>query len=102
MAHLDRQLPRYPRHRVAVEIALLDLAAKAAHVSLSTFLGGRNHEIIGQGRRGWSKLPKLISSPLRRVLSFRQRSPNSKSLTAILSAGLKSSMALFASRTIPD
>lgn len=46
MAHLDRQLPRYPRHLVAVEIALLDLAAKAAHVSLSTFLGGRNHETI--------------------------------------------------------
>jgi L-Ala-D/L-Glu epimerase / N-acetyl-D-glutamate racemase len=46
MTDLERQLPRYPRHLVAVEMALFDLAAKAANVSLSTFLGGRNHETI--------------------------------------------------------
>ena len=59
MADLDRRLARYPRHLVAVEIALLDLAAKAAHVSLSTFLGGRNHEsipvlkMVGMGSTGF-------------------------------------------------
>ncbi len=46
MAELDRQLPTYPRHLVAVEMALLDLAAKAAKDPLSTLLGGRNHESI--------------------------------------------------------
>ena len=46
MADLDRRLTEYPRHLVAVEMALLDLAAKAAHVSLSAFLGGRSHETI--------------------------------------------------------
>lgn len=46
LAELDRRLPGYPRHRVAVELALLDLAAKAANNSLSIFLGGRNHETI--------------------------------------------------------
>jgi L-alanine-DL-glutamate epimerase-like enolase superfamily enzyme len=46
MTALDRQLPTYPRHLVAVEMALLDLAAKAAKDSLSTFLGGRHHESI--------------------------------------------------------
>ena len=46
MAQLDSQLPTYPRHLVAVEMALLDLAAKAAKSPLSTFLGGRYYETI--------------------------------------------------------
>jgi L-Ala-D/L-Glu epimerase / N-acetyl-D-glutamate racemase len=46
MADLERELLAYPRHLVAVEMALLDLAAKADNVSLSVFLGGRNHESI--------------------------------------------------------
>ena len=46
MSGLERQLPDYPRHLVAVEMALLDLAAKAANVSLATFLGGRHRETI--------------------------------------------------------
>jgi muconate cycloisomerase len=46
MTDLERQLPAYPRHLVAVEMALLDLAAKTANVSLSTFLGGRHRESI--------------------------------------------------------
>jgi L-alanine-DL-glutamate epimerase-like enolase superfamily enzyme len=43
---LERRMPGYPRHLVAVEMALLDLAAKAANIPLSQFLGGRNHESI--------------------------------------------------------
>jgi len=43
---LDQRLPAYPRHLVAAEMALLDLAAKTAHVSVSQLLGGRNHETI--------------------------------------------------------
>lgn len=46
MTDLERQLAGYPRHQVAVEIALLDLAAKTANMSLSTFFGGRHHESI--------------------------------------------------------
>ena len=46
LTELDRRLPGYPRHLVAVEMALLDLAAKAANHPLSKFLGGRNHETI--------------------------------------------------------
>ena len=46
MAYLDRHLTGYSRHLVAVEMALLDLAAKSANVSLSTFFGARNHESI--------------------------------------------------------
>ncbi|MGH7854289.1 MAG: mandelate racemase/muconate lactonizing enzyme family protein [Candidatus Binatia bacterium] len=46
MIDLERRVPGYPRHLVAVEMALLDLAAKADKVSLSTFLGGRHHESI--------------------------------------------------------
>ncbi|MGE5219841.1 MAG: mandelate racemase/muconate lactonizing enzyme family protein [Chloroflexota bacterium] len=46
MEALDARLAKYPRHLVAVEMALLDLAAKASQVSLSAFLGGRNHDTI--------------------------------------------------------
>ena len=46
MSDLERQVPGYTRHLVAVEMALLDLAAKAVAVSLSTYLGGRHHESI--------------------------------------------------------
>jgi L-alanine-DL-glutamate epimerase-like enolase superfamily enzyme len=46
MTDLEPQLPGYPRHLVAVEMALLDLAAKTTNVSLATFLGGRHHESI--------------------------------------------------------
>jgi L-alanine-DL-glutamate epimerase-like enolase superfamily enzyme len=46
MAKLDQRVAGFPRHKIALEIALFDLAAKAANVSFSTFLGGRNHEII--------------------------------------------------------
>ena len=46
MTDLERQLPGYPRHLVAAEMALFDLAAKSAGVSLATFLGGRNYESI--------------------------------------------------------
>jgi muconate cycloisomerase len=45
-AELERRLPKYPRHRVAVEMALLDLIAKAAGDSLSQSLGGRQHQTI--------------------------------------------------------
>ena len=46
MTGIERRLPGYPRHLVAIEMALFDLAAKAANISLATFLGGRNHESI--------------------------------------------------------
>jgi L-alanine-DL-glutamate epimerase-like enolase superfamily enzyme len=46
LAELDRRVPGYPRHLVAVEMALFDLAAKAVNDSLSKLLGGRNHETI--------------------------------------------------------
>jgi L-alanine-DL-glutamate epimerase-like enolase superfamily enzyme len=46
MGHLERQLPAYPRHLVAVEMALFDLAAKADAMPLAVFLGGRNRESI--------------------------------------------------------
>jgi len=46
MAALDRQLGQYPRHLVAVEMALFDLAAKAAELPLSSYLGKRRHESI--------------------------------------------------------
>jgi len=46
MTDLERQLPGYARHLVAVEMALLDLAAKTANVSLATFLGGRRYDKI--------------------------------------------------------
>jgi L-alanine-DL-glutamate epimerase-like enolase superfamily enzyme len=46
LAELDRRLPLYPRHLVAVEMALLDLAAKRAEISLAQFLGGRHREVI--------------------------------------------------------
>jgi L-alanine-DL-glutamate epimerase-like enolase superfamily enzyme len=46
MTDLERRVPGYPRHLVAVEMALLDLAAKTDRVSLSTYLGARKHESI--------------------------------------------------------
>lgn len=46
MIDIERRVPGYPRHLVAVEMALLDLAAKAGNVSLSTYLGARKHESI--------------------------------------------------------
>jgi L-alanine-DL-glutamate epimerase-like enolase superfamily enzyme len=46
MTDLERRVPGYPRHLVAVEMALLDLAAKTDGVSLSTYLGARKHESI--------------------------------------------------------
>lgn len=46
MTDIERKVRGYPRHLVAVEMALLDLAAKIDKVSLSSFLGGRNHESI--------------------------------------------------------
>jgi len=46
MTDLERRLPRYPRHLVALEMSLFDLAAKSDNVPLSTFLGGRNRESI--------------------------------------------------------
>jgi L-Ala-D/L-Glu epimerase len=46
MRDLEKQVPGFPRHRVALEMALLDLAAKAENKSLSAFLGGRRHETI--------------------------------------------------------
>ena len=46
MTDLERRVPGYPRHLVAVEMALLDLAAKTDKVSLSTYLGARKHESI--------------------------------------------------------
>ena len=46
MTDFERRLSQYPRHLVALEMALLDLAAKTADRSLSTYLGGRQHEMI--------------------------------------------------------
>jgi len=46
MSALERRVPSYPRHRVALEMALLDLAAKTGNVSLSEYLGARQHESI--------------------------------------------------------
>jgi L-Ala-D/L-Glu epimerase len=46
MTDLERRVADYPRHLVAVEMALLDLAAKTDKVSLSTYLGARKHESI--------------------------------------------------------
>ena len=46
MTDLERRVAGYPRHLVAVEMALLDLAAKTDKVSLSTYLGARKHESI--------------------------------------------------------
>ncbi len=46
MSDLERRVPGYPRHRVALEMALLDLAAKTDNVSLSEYLGARKRESI--------------------------------------------------------
>lgn len=46
LTEIDKRLPAYPRHKVAMEMAFVDLAAKTANDSLSTFLGGRNYESI--------------------------------------------------------
>jgi L-Ala-D/L-Glu epimerase len=46
MGAIEKQAPGFPRHRVALEMALLDLAAKAENKSLARFLGGRRHEKI--------------------------------------------------------
>jgi L-Ala-D/L-Glu epimerase / N-acetyl-D-glutamate racemase len=46
MADFEQRLPEYPRHLVGLEMALLDLVAKTANQSLSTYLGGRRYESI--------------------------------------------------------
>lgn len=46
MSELERRLSVFPRHLVAVEMALFDLAAKSSRRSLAEFLGGRRHESI--------------------------------------------------------
>ena len=46
MTDLERRVPGYPRHLVALEMALLDLAAKTDNISLSEYLGARQHESI--------------------------------------------------------
>jgi L-Ala-D/L-Glu epimerase / N-acetyl-D-glutamate racemase len=46
MAECERHLSKYPRHLVALEMALLDPKAKTADRSLSAYLGGRQHERI--------------------------------------------------------
>jgi L-Ala-D/L-Glu epimerase len=59
MAELDREVPGFSRHKVALEMALYDVAAKADNVSLSMFLGGRRRELIpvlkmlGMGSAEW-------------------------------------------------
>lgn len=46
LSDVERRVPGYPRHLVAVEMALLDLAAKLENLCLSTYLGGRKYEKI--------------------------------------------------------
>lgn len=46
MFAFEQRLPEYPRHLVALEMALFDLASKTENQSLSTYLGGRNYETI--------------------------------------------------------
>lgn len=59
MGALDRRVPRYPRHKVALELALYDLTAKAQNVPLSTLFGGGKREkipvlkMLGMGTPEW-------------------------------------------------
>jgi L-Ala-D/L-Glu epimerase len=46
MNEIEGPLRSFPRHLVAAETALFDLAAKSENKSLSVFLGGRDHETI--------------------------------------------------------
>ncbi len=59
MLALERSVQGYGRHKVAVELALYDLAGKAHNVPVSTLLGGRTRELIpvlkmlGMGTPEW-------------------------------------------------
>jgi L-alanine-DL-glutamate epimerase-like enolase superfamily enzyme len=46
MRRLHQAMPRYTRHKAALEFALYDLAGKALDVSVSTLLGGGTREVI--------------------------------------------------------
>ena len=59
MNELDQKAPSFLYHRVAVEMALFDLEAKAQNVGLATLLGGRRRDtipvlkMIGMGTTEW-------------------------------------------------
>src|SRR5512143_1055874 len=46
MDALDINVPGYRHHKVAVEMALFDLKAKAENISLAQLLGGRRYDTI--------------------------------------------------------
>lgn len=46
MDRLDKSVPGFPRHKVAVEIALYDLLGKVRNVSVAALLGGASRERI--------------------------------------------------------
>lgn len=59
MTALDEKVPGFLHHKVAVEMALFDLQAKARRVSLATLLGGRRYDsipvlkMLGMGTTQW-------------------------------------------------
>jgi L-Ala-D/L-Glu epimerase / N-acetyl-D-glutamate racemase len=46
MDELDQKVPEFPCHKVAMEMALFDLEAKAKKVSLAELLGGKKRDVI--------------------------------------------------------
>lgn len=59
MSELDRVVPDFAYHKVAIEIALFDLAAKAQNISVAELLGGKKREqipvlkMLGMGTVEW-------------------------------------------------
>ena len=59
MNELDQKVPEFPYHKVAMEMALFDLEAKAQNISLAELLGGKRRDVIpvlkmlGMGTTEW-------------------------------------------------
>ena len=59
MSELDRVVPEFAYHKMAIEIALFDLAAKAQDISLAELLDGKKREqipvlkMLGMGTVEW-------------------------------------------------
>jgi len=59
MRELDQIVPDFPYHKVAIEMALFDLAAKAQNVSVAELLGGKKRDqipvlkMLGMGSVEW-------------------------------------------------
>ena len=69
MSELDRVVPDFAYHKVAIEIALFDLAAKAQNISVAELLGGKKFQ-----RRITLKAPlkrpaeyRIVGQPIPRI-----------------------------------